>query len=236
MAVPDDASDRRAVILMAVDESSLLADLSAALADDYRLVTCAAAVAAVRQRELGASLIIIDAAADPQGLARTCRRIRAASSTPIVALGSAAEETDIAQTLEAGADDYVTAPLGAGELAARIRALLRRMASTAEECRIVAGPLDIDTRRHVALLDGRELALTATEFALLALLARHRDRVVPREDILARVWGADRADTHRLLRVALSRLRTKLGARSRDDIAIEAVAGVGYQLVASERS
>ena len=236
MAIPDEATDARPVILIAIDGSSTLAGLRGALDDDYRLITCAAAVAAVRQSELRADVVVIDADADPRGIGSACRRIRSASSAPIVAIGSSASEANVARALDAGADDYVAAPLGAGELAARIRALLRRTAPADEQGRIIAGPLSIDLTGHVAQLDGRELPLTGTEFALLALLARNLDRVVPREDILARVWGADRAETHRLLRVAMSRLRAKLGARSRGDIAIDAVAGVGYQLVVPDGS
>ncbi len=236
MAIPDEATDARPVILIAIDGSSALSGLRAALDDDYRLIACAAAVAAVRQSELRADVVVIDAGAAPRGIASACRRIRSASSAPIIAIGSATGEADVARALDAGADDYVAAPFGGGELAARIRALLRRTTPAGEQRRIVAGPLSIDLAGHVAQLDGRELPLTATEFALLALLARSPDRVVPREDILARVWGADRAETHRLLRVAISRLRAKLDARSRDDIAIDAVAGVGYQLVASATS
>ena len=74
--------------------------------------------------------------------------------------------------------------------------------------------------------------MSVTEFSILTLLARHRNRVVTREDILSYVWGADRVETHRLLHVAMNRLRGKLGGGNRTDIAIDTVAGVGYRLLA----
>lgn len=231
MAGPNETADGRPIILIAVNTSSLLADLRAALESDYRLVTCAPSVAAVRQLELLTHLVVIEADADPQGVTQACRHIRSATSTPIVAVGSSAEGADVARALNEGADDYVAAPFARGELAARIRALLRRAVSADDQRSIVAGPLTVDTARHVALLDGHDLPLTATQFALLAMLARNRDCVVPRQDLLARIGVPDTLGAQRVLRVAISRLRGKLRSQARDDVAIDAVGRVGYQLV-----
>ena len=229
MTVPHEVEDDRPIVLVAMEGSQLLVSLLAALDAEYRSITCAASVAALRQSQLLADVIVIDADADPRGVAPTCRRIRASWPAAIVAVGSTTSETDVAQALDAGADDYVAAPFG-GELVARIRALLRR-APPGAGARIVAGPLTIDPARHVAQLAGGELTLSGTEFTLLAMLAVQRDRVVPREDLLARIGVADGDGTRRLLRVAMSRLRTKLRAGSPEGIGIDAVAGVGYQLV-----
>jgi len=234
MAISDEFVDERPIVLVAMEGSPLLAGLRAALEDDYRTITCASGVAAVRLSELRADAVVIDASADGSALAAACRRIRAASPAAIVAAGSLTREADVARALDGGADDYAAAPFG-GELAARIGALLRRASPTDNE-RTVVGPLTIDVARHTALLGGADLSLSGTEFALLAMLAHHRDRIVPREDLLSRIGVTPRDGTQHVLRVAMSRLRAKLRAGGPDGITIDATPGVGYQLVVRDGS
>lgn len=235
MAMRGEVADDRPIVLLAMEGSPLLGGLLAAIDQDYRVITCARAVAAARQHDLRAGVVVIEAAADARDVASICRRVSAGSPAAIVAVGSATQEADISRALDAGADDYVAAPFGGGELAARIRALLRRTPGP-DDARIVVGRLTIDTTRHVALLGQTEVRLTGTEFRLLEMLARHCGRAVSHEDLLhsAGIPAADGAQ--RLLRVAMSRLRKKLGDGSPNSIAIDAIAGLGYQLAARGES
>jgi two-component system KDP operon response regulator KdpE len=133
--------------------------------------------------------------------------------------------------LDAGADDYVRKPFGADELRARVRAVLRRtnVAGPITEA-LHAGRLFIDGARQCVRLDGEDLELSATEFALLGQLVRHQDRVLSHEELLAAVWGRERADSRQLLRVTMSRLRLKL-KRCGCDL-IRTLPRVGYRLQA----
>jgi DNA-binding response OmpR family regulator len=229
MANPAQNDDGRPLVLLAMEGSPLLAGVSAALEPHARIITCARAAAATRQREVRAGAVVVDADDGAAAIASACRRVRAVSPAVVVAAGASAREADVALALDAGADDYVAAPFG-GELAARIRSLLRR-APVAGDGHITAGPLTVDATRHVARLGDRELRLTGTEFGLLAMLARHADRVVAREDLLHHIGVSTADGTQRLLRVAISRLRTRLREAMPGAVGIDAVAGVGYQLV-----
>ena len=232
MDTPRRATSGPQVILAAIENAQRLAAVTAALGEAYTVVSCSPGVAPNRRQELHPLVIILDADSDTPDFIGICRRLRSRSSAAIVVLGAGGDELATAQALDAGADDVVGVPFAEGELQARVRALLRRSAPIVDAERTVAGPLTIDDAQHRASLDGRELPLSVTEFSILTLLARHRNRVVTREDILSYVWGADRVETHRLLHVAMNRLRGKLGGGNRTDIAIDTVAGVGYRLLA----
>jgi DNA-binding response OmpR family regulator len=230
MSAPEAAARRHELILLGTSDPAVSTAVSSALEPEpFVVVACALRLVPLRYRELRPALIILDAASRADEFVRTCRTVRSSSSTPIVALGGGGDASLAAWALDAGADDYVRTPLAAGELDARIRAVLRRTALEDDD-RIAAGPLQMDESQHIAVLDGNELRLSATEFALLLLLLRHRNRVVTREDVLSHVWGADYGDAHHLLHVAMSRLRQKLGGAGRRDIAIQTIAGIGYRL------
>ena len=230
VATPIQSSDGRTVILAALEDSTRAGDLRAAVGDDFRVVFCPPAIAATRQRELRASLVVIDSGMSPLATARACRRLRAASPAPVIVRGLSDDEADIALVLDAGADDCIPARVDTGELAARIRAVLRRAPPADDGC-IDVGGLTIEPARHSVLVDGRDLALSMTEYALLEELARRADRVVPREDIISRLWATD-ADAGRRLRVTVSRLRARLQAAGAG-VTIDSVAGVGYKLSAA---
>ncbi|MGW7274603.1 response regulator transcription factor [Streptomyces sp. NPDC054864] len=163
-----------------------------------------------------------------------CRRIRAASMVPIIAVTARSEEIDRVMILQAGADDYVVKPFGFRELLARIEAVMRRATRSAlpravperESSLLKAGPLSIDVRARRSFLAGRPLSLTAKEFDLLALLAAERGAVLTREQIIERVWDENWFGSTRTLDVHVGSLRTKLGDRQW----IETVRGVGFRL------
>ena len=157
-----------------------------------------------------------------------CRRVRADSDLPIIAVTARSDSADVVAGLQAGADDYVTKPVVASELAARIRAVLRRVQPTSVPTRI--GDLELLVDRAMVLRDGEQLALTKTEFRLLCELAERPGEVKTREDLLRSVWGYDYFGDTRLLDVHIRRLRTKVEDDPGNPSLILTVRGVGYRL------
>lgn len=164
-----------------------------------------------------------------------CRRIREASKVPIIMVTAKGNDEEKIAGLDAGADDYMTKPFSAGELAARVRAVLRRTDLWAEKTEPVyqSGGLLLDFTRRRVTLEGREIDLTAKEYNLLFYLAHCTDRVVTPDQLLERVWGeAYIGETH-LLQVHIARLRQKLGDDSRNPRYIQTKVGVGYTMAKS---
>ena len=160
-----------------------------------------------------------------------CRQIRALGDLPIIMVTARSDPGDIIAGLEAGADDYVTKPLDAGELAARIRALLRRARSEDEPSMIVIGDVRVDLARGQATRAGQPLHLTKTETRVLSELSTAKGRVVTREELLSRVWQYDYFGDTRLLDVHIRRLRRKIETDPDQPQRILTVRGVGYRLV-----
>jgi OmpR family response regulator RpaB len=157
----------------------------------------------------------------------TCRRIRQFSDVPIIMLTARGEVMDRVVGLELGADDYLPKPFEPRELVARIQNIFRR-ARPAEAAEVYElGELRVDTARKTLALGDRDIALTATEFELLALLLRNQDRVLSRDDIMRSLRGIDADIYSRAIDVLISRLRQKL---QRPEL-IRTVRGQGYQFV-----
>ncbi len=158
------------------------------------------------------------------------REVRKDSRIPIVMLTARADATDVIVGLELGADDYVTKPFDMPVLVARCRAVLRRAAAEPAEPVLRAGDLEVDVAGFVARKDGRDLALTATEFRLLVELVRRPGQVLTREVLLARVWDYEYLGDSRLVDVAVQRLRAKIEDDPTSPKTISTVRGVGYRL------
>lgn len=166
-----------------------------------------------------------------------CRELRQDSDVPIIMLTARGTEVDRIVGLEIGADDYVVKPFSAGELVARIRALLRRTRAqhgAVKELKI--GDLAVDTAARVATLGGNPLELSRKEFDLLAELSQHADQVVSREDLMASVWDANWFGSTKTLDVHIGWLRKKLGDDSAAPRYLHTVRGVGFKLTAPEGS
>jgi len=163
------------------------------------------------------------------------RRIRAASRVPVLMLTARGDDVDRIVGLELGADDYVPKPCTPRELAARLRAILRRIGEARQaqgaESPIVAGPLTIWPGQRRAAWHDAPLALTSTEFNVLAALARQAGRVVDKGELSQDALGRPLARFDRSLDVHVSSLRHKLGARDDGSSWIETVRGRGYQFV-----
>ena len=149
------------------------------------------------------------------------------ASLPVVMLTAKNTEYDRVEGLDSGADDYISKPFGMMELAARVRAVLRRADSgdSSREYRI--GPLSLCPDRHEIRVKGEEVALTYKEFTLLCLLAENRGRVLTRSVLMDRVWGLESEPENRTLDVHIRTLRSKLGEAGS---LIETVRGVGYRM------
>jgi DNA-binding response OmpR family regulator len=157
-----------------------------------------------------------------------CAELRTAGdATPILMLTARAGVDDRVVGLDAGADDYVKKPFAAAELAARVRALLRRGPRLIAS-RVMLGPIEIDAAARLVIADGKELPLTAREFDILEVLARHRGRIVTRSNLLIAVWGED-VNSSESLDVLLTRLRRKLAEAGAPDI-VRTHRGVGYSV------
>jgi DNA-binding response OmpR family regulator len=158
------------------------------------------------------------------------RAVRQDSRVPIVMLTARADATDVIVGLELGADDYVTKPFDMPVLVARCRSVLRRAAAEPADQILRVGDLEIDVAGFVARRDGRDLALTATEFRLLVELARGAGQVRTRDVLLARVWEYEYLGDSRLVDVAIQRLRAKIEDDPTRPARISTVRGIGYRL------
>jgi DNA-binding response OmpR family regulator len=184
--------------------------------------------AVAKARATPPDLVVLDVMLPGFDGLEVCRRIQAERTVPVLMLTARGDETDLLVGLAVGADDYLTKPFSLRELAARVHALLRRIervAGTGEEAPIVVGDLEIDRAERRVRRAGVEAHLTPTEFDLLVHLARRPRAVLPRERLLAEVWGWADASGTRTVDSHVKALRRKLGA----DL-IRTVHGVGYAL------
>jgi len=160
-----------------------------------------------------------------------CRRLRSRTATPILILSARDDEVDRVAGLEAGADDYVTKPFSPRELAARVKAILRRAGGDGAnlgEGALSVGDVELDRTSHTVTVAGEAVELTAREFDLLAALLAHPGVVMSRDRLLELVWGGEFAGGTRTVDVHVAQLRAKLG---RPDF-VQTVRGAGYKVAA----
>ncbi len=199
----------------------------------YDVVTaCDGAEALQKARRLVPALIILDLMlpkVDGLEVCKTLRREPATAEVPIIMLTAKTAEIDRILGLELGADDYVTKPFSPRELVLRVNRLLRSRVRTAEpEDEINFGELRIEVGRHQVTVKGKRVELTATEFALLTVLAQRRGRVQSRDKLLQDVWQYSPDVDTRTVDTHMRRLREKLGPAARY---LETVRGVGYRFI-----
>jgi two-component system phosphate regulon response regulator PhoB len=188
----------------------------------------ARAVAAAREER--PALIVLDLMLpqiDGLEVCRILRRDPSTSATPILMLTARATEMDRVIGLELGADDYVTKPFSPREVVLRIKKLLARApGNDAHPLEARFEELEINAPRHEVKIGDTPVALTATEFRLLEILARQQGRVLSRDDLLREVWGYDNPIDSRTVDTHMRRLREKIGVAARF---LETVRGVGYR-------
>ena len=173
--------------------------------------------------------VILDLGLPDQSGVEVLARLREWSDVPVLILSVLDASDEKVAALDAGADDYVTKPFDSRELLARLRVLLRRVRD-AEEPVVECGPLKMDFAARLAWVSGRELDLTATEYSLLRVLARHAGKIVTHKQLLAAVWGPNAVEQSQYLRVFLSHIRKKLAEAGFPAEAIRTETGVGYRL------
>jgi two-component system KDP operon response regulator KdpE len=179
----------------------------------------------------GADVVVLDLGLPDRDGRDVLRDLRTWSSVPVLVLSVRAAEGEKVALLDAGANDYLTKPFGVQELAARIRVLLRAERSADDAESIAVGDLVIDPGRRQVLRDGEPVPLTRKEWALLALLLRHRGRVLTQSQLLRELWGPTHTgDTH-YLRIVVAKLRAKLGDDAANPRYVVTEPGVGLRFV-----
>ncbi len=181
-------------------------------------------------------LVLLDLRLPDIGGFEVCRQLRAGSIVPIIIVTAQTDTYDLVAGLEAGADDYVTKPVVPKELAARIRAALRRVqlheSSTSAPPPNRFGDVELRRAQGIALKGGVELNLTKTEFRLLCEFADHANMVLSRDQLLERVWGYEYLGDSRLVDAHVRRLRVKIEDQPDEPRLIVTARGIGYRLVA----
>jgi DNA-binding response OmpR family regulator len=230
------------LLLVVEDEPSIAEIVSLYLTRaGYEVVTAAdgaAALEVLEQRE--PELIVLDLMLPKVDGLEITRRVRERGDLPIIMLTARGSEIDRIAGLEMGADDYVVKPFSPQELVSRVRAVLRRsqpgregaegLGARGEDERVVVGDLEVDVRARTVRARGRECALTAKEFDLLLVLARHPRRVFTRDELLGLVWGFTDYIDPSTVTVHVRRIREKIEDEPSNPRHLLTKWGVGYWL------
>ena len=224
-------------ILVVEDEPSFSDALSYLLGrEGFEVSIADDGVKAIQEFERhGADLILLDLMIPGMSGLDVCKTIRTKSNVPIIMLTAKDGEVDKVLGLEFGADDYVTKPYSSRELAARIRAVLRRRGDDGEfgpEAALTAGPVRIDVERHLVTINNQPTTFPLKEFELLEFLVRNSGRVLTRSQLIDRVWGSDYFGDTKTLDVHIKRLRAKIEADPANPVLIQTVRGLGYKFEA----
>ena len=224
-------------ILIIEDEPAIRSILRVVLAEEgYNLIEAeTGARAEIEARSCKPDLLLVDLGLpDIDGLT-VIRHVRAWSPVPIIVLSARTMEDQKIAALDAGADDYITKPFSTPELLARVRAGLRRNARSEDQTPAVnLGPVQIDLARRMTRGPQGDIHLTQLEFRIIECLARQAGMVVRHQQLLREVWGPDRLDDTRSLRVFIKSLRQKLEPDPRRPHYLVTEAGLGYRLCTDE--
>jgi len=205
-------------------------------ADAFTLVHCLTGKQATRQAvSTKSDLILLDLdLPDMQGI-DVIQAMREWSSIPIIILSARAQDSDVIEALDCGADDYVIKPFSADVLLARINASLRSSAiRETGEPELVNGPLRMGLVRHEIFLNNELLAFTPKEYNLLRYLMVHRGKMLPHRDILKAVWGDAHGQDIQYLRVFIGQIRAKIEINPAIPLRIVTEAGIGYRMEIAE--
>ena len=226
-------------LLFIEDDTAIRTALRLALEDEGYTVHEAkdGAEGLAKFSELNPDLVLLDLRLPDISGFEVCRQLRQHSIVPIIMVTAQTDTHDLVAGLEAGADDYVTKPVVAKELAARIRAAMRRTQlvepNPVEGNNIQRfGDVELDRQLNVVSKGGIELSLTKTEFNLLCEFADHPGMVMSRDQLLERVWGYEYLGDSRLVDAHIRRLRVKIEDQPMNPAIIQTVHGMGYKLVA----
>ncbi len=174
-------------------------------------------------------VLILDLGLPDMDGTEVIRGVRGWTSLPIIVLSAWGQETQKVAALDAGADDYVTKPFGMGELLARLRVAVRRAAPAPDEPVVTSDDFIVDLAAKRVRRDGRDVRLTPTEWQLLEVLVRHREKLVTQKQLLAEVWGPEYLTEGNYLRVHMAHLRRKLEPDPASPRYLRTEAGMGYR-------
>jgi DNA-binding response OmpR family regulator len=223
-------------VLLVEDDAAIRTALTRALREHGHVVTSLASgmpalAAAVEQKP---DVILLDLGLPDVDGADVLSMLRAVSDIPVIVATARDDESEMVRLLDIGADDYVIKPFTAGQLNARIKAVLRRTGRTDEDPVITIGGLVIDTRSYEVSVDRRPVDLARKEYELLLALARRAGEVVSKRDLLSEVWQLAWGGSDRTVDVHLSWLRRKLGESAAEPRYLHSVRGIGVRLAAPE--
>lgn len=221
-------------ILVVEDEDSVLDPLELLLnKEGFTVVTAKTGKEALEKFDnAGADLILLDLMIPVVSGTEVCRQIRSKSQVPIIMLTAKDTEVDKVVGLELGADDYVVKPYSKAELVARIKAVLRRGATTNASSGatvLTAGPVEIDVESHKVKVLGNYVSFPLKEFELLEFLVRNAGRVLTRNQLIDRIWGSDYFGDTKTLDVHIKRLRAKIEKDPANPVFILTIRGLGYK-------
>jgi two-component system KDP operon response regulator KdpE len=223
----------RPLVLVADDEPRITKLVSIALGEEgFRVITASGGEEALRKaEEYRPDVVLLDIVMPDLDGIEVMRQLRTSRPVPVILLTAKGSTADKAKGLDLGADDYVAKPFHPDELAARVRAVIRRASGTAPGSGVVAfDDVEIDLERRMVTRDGQLVQLSRTEWLLLQHLAANAGKVVLHTELLTKVWGPEYRDDLQYLRVWISRVRRKLGAEPGEPGRIRTFQGIGYLL------
>jgi DNA-binding response OmpR family regulator len=219
-------------VLVVEDDAAIRTGLVRALSERGHVVTPVGTGMAALQSVVDdpPDIVVLDLGLPDVDGQQVITMLRSVSKVPIVVLTARDQDGDIVAALDSGADDFVVKPVGADQLDARLRAVLRRGAATPEGRQLVVGGLTVDPQARTATLEGADLDLSRKEFDLLLALAERAGTVVSKRELLAEVWRQPYGGADRTVDVHLSWLRRKLGESADAPRYLHSVWGVGVRL------
>jgi two-component system KDP operon response regulator KdpE len=224
----------QSLVLVADDEPRITKLVAATLREDqFRVITAESGAEAVRLAdELRPDIAVLDILLPDLDGIEVMRQLRESRAIPVILLTGISSATDKARGLDLGADDYIAKPFHPDELAARVRAVLRRADGGQGKGVIRVDAYEIDLERRLLRRGTKVIPVSRTEWMLLQHLASNAGKVVLHSELLTKVWGPEYRDDVQYLRVWVSRVRRKLGAAPGQPGPITTYPGIGYSLAA----
>ena len=185
-------------------------------------------------------LVILDLGLPDMDGMEILQSLRSWSGMPVIVVSARSHERDKVDALDAGADDYLTKPFGAGELLARVRTAIRHTRTTSGNSEVArqgtytVGDLVVDYDKHQVLVNGENAKLTLSEFRIVALLGKHAGKVLTYDYIMRELWGPGAGKNNQILRVNMANIRRKIEINPAEPKHIFTEVGVGYRMAESE--
>jgi len=235
---------KKTTIVTADDDPQLLRLVARNLEfEGYEVLTATDGQIALEQIERSLpDLVLLDVMMPRMDGFTVCQKVREFSTVPIIIVTARGQDQDKVKGLDLGADDYLTKPFSVDELLARVRAVLRRSQFTSSESvqglqKIASiGDLTIDYTQHLVTMQGKELALSPTEYRILSYLAQNTGRIVTQDLLLEHVWGAEYVGESHMLQVNINRLRHKIEDNPTRPRYIKTKVGIGYVLTTPDNT